>query len=179
MYQIFKGDPKAAREQFQQALQIRPTFTCTCLVAQLSKELKDDATSAKIIAEMEDEVTNPTDGGTRTPEVDRAGMLLLDLVKNGNPTPERLAKVDEAFLKIDEDHRASPVAWSYFIGNELESAGKVKEAEKYWRRTLNDATRQQVVATLAGAKLAKHNGTSRPDKDVLEAKDLWPPLKEK
>jgi hypothetical protein len=108
-----------------------------------------------------------------------AGKLLLDLTKNGNPSPERVAAIEEALLKLDDEHRSSAVGWCYFIGTELEAAGNKQEAEKYLRRALIDPNRDLILAALAGDKLAKLNGKSRPDKDALEPKDLWPPRKTK
>src|SRR5262245_18177103 len=113
---------------------------------------------------MEEELDHPTDGNQRNASEDKAGTLLLDLRKIGNPSPERLDNIDEAFLKIDDIHRESAVAWCYLVGTELEALGNKKEAEKYWRRALVDPGRQQVLATLAGDKLVKLNGKSRPDK---------------
>jgi tetratricopeptide (TPR) repeat protein len=179
LYDVLKGDIQAGRDNFRQALNFKRTFTNTAVVAQLSRDLKDEQARKEVIAAMEEEVAHPADGKKRNASVDKAGMLLLDLLKNGNPSPERLAKIDEAFLKIDDEHRSSAVAWCYLIGTELESLGNKKEAEKYWRRALVDAGKQQVLATLAGDKLVKLHGKSRPDKDELTAADLWPPLKTK
>jgi tetratricopeptide (TPR) repeat protein len=177
MYDVLQGNVQAGRDNFRQALNIKRSFTYTCLVAQLSKDLKDEPAAKEVIAEMEEDLQNPTI--ERKAEVVTAGKLLLELVKNGNPTPERVAALEEALLKLPEDNRSSAVGWCYFIGTELDAAGNKKEAEKYWRRSLIDANRDQVVATLAGVKLAKLSGKSRPDDDPLAAKDMWPPLKAK
>ncbi len=179
LYDVLTGNIQAGRDDFRQALNIRRTFTNTGIVAQLSRDLKDEQTRKDVIAAMEQEVANPGDGNERNADVDKAGLLLLDLLKNGNPSAERLDKIDEAFLKIDDGHRVSAVAWCYLVGTELESSGHQKDAEKYWRRALIDASRQQILATLAGDKLAKLTGNSRPDKDELTPADLWPPLKAK
>jgi hypothetical protein len=128
---------------------------------------------------MENEVANPADPKLRPPSVDKAGMLLLDLLKNGNPSDERLASIEDALLNLDEEHRNSAVGWCYFIGTELEALGKKKEADKYWRRAIVDVSRHQGLAVLAGDKLAKLNGKSRPNDDSLNADNLWPPLKAK
>jgi tetratricopeptide (TPR) repeat protein len=175
LYKALRGDQRAARDSFQQVLATKRTFTLTCLVAQLSKEIKDDAVRTEVIAAMEKEVATPTNKRPRTPSVDAAGTLLLDLVKNGNPTAERIGAIENALLKIEPSHRNSSVAWCYFVGNELEAAGQAKEAEKYWRRALIDPNRDLTLATLAGAKLATHNGTARPDGEALTVDDLWPP----
>jgi tetratricopeptide (TPR) repeat protein len=179
LYQQLKGNLQAARDSYLQALAIKRTFTFTCLVAELSKEIKDEGTEAEVLAAMEKEVAQPVDKTVRTPEVDQAGLLLLDLVKNGNPTAERVSAIEDSLLKIDERHRPSAVAWCYFVGNALEAAVQEKEAEKFWRRALIDPDRQPLLATLAGAKLAAHSGTARPDGDALTAADLWPPMKTK
>jgi hypothetical protein len=128
---------------------------------------------------MEKDIEDPAQNANRPPAVIAAGKLLLDLVKNRNPSPERVGAIEEALLKLDNGHRSSAVGWCYFVGTELEAAGNKKEAEKYWRRALVDPVRDQVVAVLAGVKLAKLNGKSRPDEDPLGAKDVWPPLKAK
>jgi tetratricopeptide (TPR) repeat protein len=177
MYDVLQGNLQEARDSFQQALNIKRTFTYTCLAAQLSKELKDEPAAKEVIAAMEQELENPT--VKREAEVLTAGKRLLDLVKDGNPSPERVAAIEEALLKLNDEGRKSAVGWCYFIGTELEAAGNKKEAEKYWRRALIDFDRDQILACLAGVKLAKLNGKSRPDDDPLAAKDLWPPLKAK
>jgi tetratricopeptide (TPR) repeat protein len=179
MYDLLKGNLKSARANFQQALNIKRTFTYTCLVVQLSHELKDEPAVTDIIVAMEQDIEDPAQDVNRPPTVIAAGKLLLDLVKNHSPSPERVGAIEKALLKLDHEHRNSAVGWCYFVGTELEAAGNKKEAEKYLRRALIDPTRDQVLAILAGAKLAKINGKSRPDDDPLAAKDLWPPVKAK
>jgi tetratricopeptide (TPR) repeat protein len=173
MYKVMQGDLQAARAEFQKVLAIKRGFTYTCLVAEISKELNDKQAAAEVITAMEKELENPTI--ERKPSVLSAGTLMLDLVKNGNPTPERVAAVEQSLVKLPADDRVSAVGWCYFIGAELQAAGNKKEAEKYLRRALVDPDRDQILAGLAGLKLAKLNGKSRPDSDPLEAKDLWPP----
>jgi hypothetical protein len=101
--------------------------------------------------------------------------LLLELVKSGDPSADRLATLDEALKAADKTRHNTTIGWAYIIGNELEAAGREKEAEKYWRRVLVDPSHPAFFATLSGVKLAKYNGTARPDDDVLTADDLWPP----
>lgn len=175
LYQVLKGDLNSGRDAFQQALEMNRNFTFTCLVAQLSRELNDETTRTNVIDAMEKEVALPTGKAARNAVVDKAGLLLLDLVKNGKPSKEKLKAFDDALGQQDETHHDSTVGWCYFVGNELESAGEEKEAEKYWRRALVDSSNLPMLASLAGAKLAAKNGTSRPDGDVLTAEDLWPP----
>lgn len=177
MYEVMQGNLQAGRDDFRQALNFKRSFTFTCLVAELSKELKDEAGAKEVITAMEEELAHPSI--ERKPLVVNAGKLVLDLVKNGNPTPERVATIEEGLLKLDDESRNSAVGWCYFIGTELEAAGNKKEAEKYLRRALVDPLRDQVLSCLAGVKLAKLNGKSRPDDDALAAKDMWPPLKAK
>jgi tetratricopeptide (TPR) repeat protein len=174
MYDVLQGNLQDARVNFRQAANIKHTFTYACVIAELSKELKDEPAAKQAITDMENELENPTI--ERKAEVVTAGKLLLDFVKNGNPSPERVAALEAALLKLGDENRNSAVGWCYFIGTELDAAGNKKEAEKYWRRSLIDATRDQILATFAGAKLAKHSGKSRPDDDPLAAKDMWPPL---
>jgi hypothetical protein len=55
-------------------------------------------------------------------------------------------------------------------------------AQKYmcafcWRRALIDPACDLIYYTLAGARLAARNTVSRPDHDVLDREDLWPPLR--
>src|SRR5262249_533613 len=159
----------SARDTYQQALALKRNFTFTCLVAQLSKEIKDEPTRSSVIEAMEKEVANPTDKAARTAVVDKAGMLLLDIVKNGKPSKEKLEAFEGALVEQEEADHDSTVGWCYFVGNELEAAGQEKEAEKYWRRALVNSSSLPMLATLAGAKLAEHNHTSRPDGDVLTA----------
>jgi hypothetical protein len=142
---------------------------------QLSKEIKDETVRSEVIAAMEKEVASSPNPNTRTPAVNEAGSLLLDLVKNGNPTPERVSAIENALLKLEPSHRSTSVGWCYYVGIELDAAGKKKEADKFWRRALIDPSRDNPLAILAGAKLAGHNGTARPDSDPLTADDLWPP----
>jgi tetratricopeptide (TPR) repeat protein len=180
-YDLLKGNLQPARDDFQKALNIKRTFTYTCLVAELSRELKDEPALTEVIAAMEKDIEDPAQNAkaNRPPAVIATGKLLLDLVKNRNPSPERVAAIEDALLKLDDDHRNSAAGWCYFVGTEFEAAGTKKEAEKYWRRALIDPSRDQILAVLAGDKLAKLNGKSRPDKDALEPKDLWPPIKAK
>jgi tetratricopeptide (TPR) repeat protein len=177
MYNVLQGNLPAARDNFRQALNIKRSFTYTCLVAQLSKALKDEPAAKEVITAMEEELENPTI--ERGAAVVTAGKLLLELVKNGNPSHERVAAIEDSLLKLGDDARQSAVGWCYIIGTELEAAGNKKEAEKYWRRALIDSNRDQILACLAGDKLAKVSGKSRPDDDPLAAKDIWPPLQAK
>jgi tetratricopeptide (TPR) repeat protein len=179
MWELLRGNVGPARDSFLQVLNLKRTFTYTCLVAQLSRELKDETTSTEVFDAMEKDIQNAKPDVKRPPDVIAAGRLMVDLVKNGNPTPERVSAIEQYLLKFDEEHRQSSIGWCYIIGAELERAGNKKEAEKYWRRALIDANRDQLLATLAGAKLAKYNHTSRPDDDALAPKDLWPPHKPK
>jgi tetratricopeptide (TPR) repeat protein len=173
-YKLLQGDARAARDAFQQVLSLRRTFGHTCLVAQLSREINDDAARTEAISAMENVAANGGGSNPLTPEVKKAGLLLLDMVKNGNLSAERLMVLDEALRAVDKTRHNSTIGWSYFIGNELEAAGREKDAEKYWRRVLVDPGHPAIYATLSGAKLAKYNGTARPDDDALTSDDLWP-----
>ena len=83
----------------------------------------------------------------------------------------RLARIDNLVGDIDPSTRA---AFAYFVAQELDALEKTAEADKYWRRALVIPDHDALYGTLAGWKLAKRHGTSRPDDDVLDETDLWP-----
>jgi hypothetical protein len=178
-YFVLLGDAKSAREAYQEALKIQPSFSGTCMAALLSRELKDETTRIELIAAMEKAVANPQGQNPRTPAIDKAGLLILELMRTGDASPGRIASVEASIAAIDDNDRTTRCAMNFYAGAELEALGQINEAEKFWRRSLVEPIHDRYVSALAGAKLAKLHGTSRPDDDALDETDLWPPLNPK
>jgi tetratricopeptide (TPR) repeat protein len=172
---VLKGNSETALTFYNQVIFEKRGYVTTCMIADIARQRQDGPARAEVIDLMEKEFAHPAEGNVRIPQLDEVGLLIVDLAKNGNPTPERLAHIDELMLALPYAHREIMTVWSFLIGNELEALGKKEEAEKYWRRCLIQPVRNADYSDLAGAKLAAlHNGPARPDDDVLTPADLWP-----
>jgi len=152
-----------------------PAFTCTFMIAQLSRQLSDEKLREKVLREMaiaaEKHQSEPEEADDYDAEIYEAGLEILELLKTGDPSEDRLERIDQRLAKVDESTRS---AFSYFVGSELHALGKLDAADKYWRRALVSPIYAPCCATLAGNALAQRHETSRPDEDVLDQSDLWP-----
>ncbi len=102
-----------------------------------------------------------------------AGLAVIRLMKTGDASADRLAKIDARLCAAGPEYYPE---FAYFVGKALEDIGESAQAEKYWYRCVRIPDRNWVYTTLSGAELVKRHGTSRPDDDVLDEDDLWPPL---
>ena len=179
MYDVLQGNVQAARDGFQQALNIKRTFTYSCLVAQLSRDLKDEPAVAEVVAAMEKDIEDPAKNTNRPPDVIAAGKLLLDLVKNHNPSPEQRQRRRRGTAQ--DRQRPSKLCRRLVLlrRHRTRSGWQQEGSREILASRWIDPHRDQVLACLAGAKLTKLRGKSRPDDDPLAAEDMWPPLKAK
>ncbi|MCC7473842.1 MAG: hypothetical protein IT425_00480 [Pirellulales bacterium] len=182
LYQLLTGDMEGSLKSLQEALAIQRTISETCLVVLLARELKNEPARAEAIAALDKLMAEPDPANPRIPEVDQATRLVLELINRGSATQEDLTKIDAAIERfgqvLKEQRLANQLRGSLnlIIGTELEIEGQLDKAKKYWRRTLNDLSADRGMRTLAGAQLAKLQGTSRADEEVLTAEKMWPPV---
>lgn len=168
-FHLLEGKPREALEVFRGSFHAEPLFAVAFMIAQVSRDLDDEEDGKKALATMEEAVKKAqANSETWAEEVD---MAVLELLKTGDTSAERLEKLEELLCAMDSNIRT---LYAYFVGRELAAAGKEKEAEKYWRRAITTANANTNCSTLAGMELAKRHGTSRPDDDVLDEEDLWP-----
>lgn len=170
-YYLLEDQPDKAFESFRKAYDIEPSYVAVLMVIQLARKLNDAATSEKTIASVEEKVAEARKKPDYEGKADRIGMPILELIKTGDASPQRLEKLDELLGSTAPDLRSVS---AYAIGQELAALGQAEAAERYWRRALVIPGRNTHAATLAGMELAKRHGTSRPDDDVLDKDDLWP-----
>lgn len=171
IFNILTGNLEAAREAYRQALSFKPTFTCTYMVAQLSRDLGDDAARASVISDMKAYVASQQEDPEYDKSVDEVGLAILNIIETGEVSDEQLAKIEKLLEATVSNTRG---AFSYFLAVELHALGKTDEARKYWMRALTLPAPDPGYATLSGFQLAKLDGTSRPDGDALDPADLWP-----
>ena len=174
VYHEVSGDPAAALEAYQAALAFRPSFNCSIKVARLARQTGGERLRTETInAAQKAPLENSEEVSPEERKVIAAGQAILQLMKTGDASPERLGKIEQLLLEVDSGGRA---IYACELGMELDALGKKAEAEKYWRRCLVTPEADWGSTTLAGFALAKRHGTSRPDDDALDATDLWVPL---
>lgn len=169
------GNLAKALEAYQVALSAAPSYNFSFKVARLARQTGNDRLRTETLnAAQKIQLEFDDDSPLAERQVVAAGVAVLQLMKTGDCSPERLAKIEQRLSELD----ASGFAISACdLAMELSALGKTEEAEKYWRRCLVTADADWGSATLAGYQLAKLHGKSRPDDDVLDESDLWPPLK--
>ncbi len=97
----------------------------------------------------------------------------MQLMKTGDASADRLAKIEKLLMEVDGFSRAD---YCGDLAMELNALGKKEDAERYLRQCLVNPDGNWAHTTLAGFELAMRHKTSRPDDDVLDESDLWPPL---
>ena len=168
---LLEDKPGDALGTFRRSFDAQPTFVCAYMLAQLSRELEDEPSREEVIAATEEAIEKAQEDPERKGRLDEVGLAILELLKTGDTSGERLEKIERLLGPIEPAHRS---AFAYFLGRELAALGQTEEAEKYWRRALVLPGRDLSCATLAGMELSKRHGTSRPDDNVLEKSDFWP-----
>ncbi|MHB8952871.1 MAG: tetratricopeptide repeat protein [Pirellulaceae bacterium] len=171
VFHLLNDDMRKGLEAYRGALAFKPTFTCTFMVGQLARELGDEKMRGNVLNTMQKACIESADDDPENQKVNAAGLAIIQLMKSGDASKERLSRLDELLVAVDETTRS---AFAYFLGKELHVLGKSSEADLYWRRALVLPNHDVACATLAGFELAKRHGTSRPEDDVLEEEDLWP-----
>ncbi len=167
-----ESEPRVCIESYQKALAYKPSFTCTFMISQLARQLGDDNLRDEVLAKMEKASVDLV--RTAKPEqVDlfAAAVAILELVKSGDASKERLDRIDQLLFKLQPEGRS---AFAHYLAVELFALGKKAKAEWYWRQILALSPRDDWSATLAGIELVKLHGTSRPDDDVFDPSDVWP-----
>ncbi len=166
-----EGDTQSALKAYRKAQSLRTTFTCSLMIAQLARQLGDEKLREEVLREMEKASEQHKGTKQYSESLCTVGMEIVELLKSGDASPDRLDRIEEMLMKIEENTRS---AFAYFIGNELNELGQSEKAEKYWRRAMVLPRYDPNYATLAGSTLAKRHETSRPDDDRLDKDDLWP-----
>jgi len=172
VFHLLNGDSRNGLEAYRKALVFKPTFTCTFMVGQLARALGDEKMRTDVLDAMQKACIERAD--EKEPDdqkANAAGLAIIQLMKSGDASDERLARIEELLQATDPSTRG---AFAYYLGKELDDLGKKADADKYWRRSLVMPNYDLPSGTLAGFELAKRHGTSRPDDDVLDEEDLWP-----
>ena len=173
-YRLLEGDVRGALDAYRKAQSLAPSFGCSFMISQLARQLSDGKMSKRVLQEMEMTAEKNKKSYESFESIKPAGLEVLELIKSGEASVERLKRIDNLLAEIGD---GSCSAFAYFVGKELHGLGKSDEAERYWRRALALAYQDPLYATLAGNSLAKIHGTSRPDNDRLGKDDVWPPRK--
>ncbi len=168
-FHLLEGKPQEALKVFRGSFNAEPRFAVAFIIAQVSRDLGDEESHQKALATMEEAVKKAQENSEDWAE--EVDLAVLELLKTGDTSAERLEKLDELLCDMDANTRT---LYAYFVGRELAAAGNQEEAEKYWRRVITTADANTNCSTLAGMELTKRHGTSRPDDDVLDEGDLWP-----
>lgn len=168
---LLEDQPDKALESFRKAFDAGSSYFAALMAVQLARKLDDAALSEQTISGIEAMVEKARDKPDYDGRGDKIGLAIFELGKTGDASPERLEKLDELIGAVDS---ASRSIFAYAVGQELAALGQLEAAEKYWRRALVIPGYNTYAATLAGMELAKRNGTSRQDGDVLDEGDLWP-----
>jgi tetratricopeptide (TPR) repeat protein len=177
-YCLLQSDLPGALEQYQRAGAYAPNYSCTFAVAQIARELGDEQTRLATLDAMEKAVMEAKVAGeTRDAKVDAAGMAIIELMRSGDASKERLDTLESLLTALDSTSRT---AFAYHVAKELDHLKQTAQAELWYRHALVLSGREALRATLAGAELVRRHGTSRPNDDVLDETDLWPaPAEEK
>jgi len=170
-YFLLEDQLDKALESFRKAFDAEPSYFAGMMAVQLAREPNDAASREKIISAIKEMVEKAREKPDYDGKRDEAGLAVLEWLKTGDTSPERLEKLDGLVAPIDSAGRS---AFTYVVGRKLAALGQPEAAEKYWRRALVTPGYHTDAATLAGMELAKRHGTSRPDDDVLDEEDLWP-----
>ncbi|MHB8972267.1 MAG: tetratricopeptide repeat protein [Pirellulaceae bacterium] len=171
-FHLLNGDTRDGLDAYRKALVVKPTFTCTFMVAQLARALGDEKMRSDVLDAMQKSCLERAEEKESDEQKGMAaGLAIIQLMKSGDASEERLARIDELLQAVEPTSRG---AFAYCLGKELDDLGKKSEADKYWRRSLVVPRYDIPTSTLAGFELAKRHGTSRPDDDVLDEDDLWP-----
>ena len=142
------------------------------MISQLSRQLKDDASSSKA---LDDFISDKAAGEDKEDWVDCA-IAVARLAQSEHISDEQLAEIEKEMLKI------GPVDVStgaYFVGKELLIRGQKDKAKVWLKRSMRTRGLELSYYSLAGMELARLNGgTTRADDEVLSRKDMWPPEEE-
>ncbi|WP_404306185.1 tetratricopeptide repeat protein [Neorhodopirellula lusitana] len=113
-FHLLEGNDSAALDAYQLALEVRPTLTCTFMVAQISERNGDKQTAKKVsenmrfaIAALEEPLR----------DIDIVGLDILDVIDTGEVTPAKLDEIDGRLLQINGPTRC---AFTYFLAVELD-----------------------------------------------------------
>ena len=169
VYYLLEGRHREALESYKKALAAYPSFTCTMMVAQLSRQLGDKDTAQQVIEAMEKHVAE-MDPSERD-EVEDVGLLLLAALKKESISDEELEQLESGLIKNKPSTRC---AFAYFLARQLEVNSQKRAADEYYRKALTMTAGEPNYYTLSGARLAEQRGTSRPTRDVLDEDNLWP-----
>lgn len=166
---LMEDDVEGALKAYQKALSYYTSYTCSIMVSQLSRELKDDALSNKV---LDDFLRDSAADEDKTKW--REGMFaVVRLAKSEQISDKQLAEIEKEMLELEP---IDVSCLSYFVGKELLIRGKDKEAKVWFKRSMLTRRPDLYYCSLAGMELARLNGgTSRADDDVQSRKDMWPP----
>ncbi len=174
VFALLEEDPATALESYRRVWSLQTEFADAFMIAQVARQLGNEDLRQEVLNTMR---TKCLEGGTRLADGDRsvqaAGLAVLQLLATGEATEEQLKQIDELVGATDASTRS---AFAYHVAQELVALGKAAAAQTYFRRAVLLSGPEYMYPTLAGAELVRLQGTSRPDDDLLDANDLWPPL---
>ena len=167
-----EDDVDGALKAYRKALSYYMSYTMSIMISQLSRQLKDDASSSKA---LDDFISDKAAGEDKEDWVDCA-IAVARLAQSEHISDEQLAEIEKEMLKI----RPIDVSTgAYFVGKELLIRGQDKKAKVWFRRSMLTRRPDLYYYSLAGMELARLNGgTTRADDEVLSRKDMWPPEEE-
>ncbi|MEM9354150.1 MAG: hypothetical protein AAGA92_14165 [Planctomycetota bacterium] len=173
VYHLLEGDRESALDAYRRAHASGPTFTVTFMIAQLAKELGDEALRSEVLEEMAalSEERRDTEEFDKHKDIYAAGLAITAFLQSGEITDGTMEQIDTAMALVGDRVVSS---FGYIVGKELIELGDVEAGEAYLRRSLVLPYREPWYSTLSGSLLAVRHGTSRPDDAVLTEADLWP-----
>jgi tetratricopeptide (TPR) repeat protein len=166
---LLESDYPRALECYKKALSFRPSFTCTAMVALLSRELGDSKTADQTLASM---LEHYSQLGEERREIDVVGQALIEAFQKESISAEELAALEEKLAAIPETVNRSGFACC--LAMHLDQKKQPKEAEEYYRKAMHVPAPDLFYSTLAGARLSEKYNTSRKVNEVVDKSNLWP-----
>ena len=169
VFRLMEDDVDGALKAYRKALSYYMSYTMSIMISQLSRQLKDDASSSKA---LDDFLSDKAAGEDKEQWVDCA-IAVARLAQSEHISDEQLAEIEKEMLKI----RPIDVSTgAYFVGKELLIRGQKDKAKVWLKRSMRTRGLELSYYSLAGMELARLNGgTTRADDEVLSRKDMWPP----
>ena len=169
VYHLLESDYPKALDCYKKALAFNPTFSCTAMVALLSRELGDTQTADQTLNAMLEHYAQLAEKRT---EIDVAGEALIKAFQQEEISDEELAAIEKLLCAIEET--STRAAFASCLAMHLDQKNQDEKADEYYRKTLRIPAPDPNYWTLAGARLSEKYNTSRKVNDVVDKSNLWP-----